>query len=341
MFKLQKKKSTFLKKTKNMKRKQFITGILGTSILLSMEEISTLVKAKSLEDAKSFDVKDDIATFGAVHLNSTSIEKAIPFWTNVIGMKLRSETDSVAEFGSESKTLVVIYQTATASFKEGYSGLYHFAIHLPNKEEFAKAIYRLQQNKYAFSPIDHTMTQSLYLNDFDNVMVELALETPERFKRVITEGGLFMEDVNGTIRGASAQLDTEEILKSLIDKDLSKILIENTKIGHIHFYANNVALNNEFYKKLGFNQSNYFPQYKFADLGAGGPYLHRVAMNSWHGNNKPLAPITNAGLEYYHIVFKSKELLEKAVQAIGNTEVKDESYWTKDPTGITINLSHS
>ena len=322
-----------------MERKEFIKTVLGAStLLITMDGISTLANAMTLQKSKDLDLKnlDEIASFGAVHLNNTSIEKAITFWTKVIGMKLRKQSATEAEFGSETKTLVVVHQTAKDSFKEGYSGLYHFAIHLPNKEEFAKALYRLQQNRYSFSPVDHTMTQSLYLSDYDNVMVELAFETPDRFKRVITEGGLFMEDADGTIRGASAPLDTEEILKSLTDKDLTKIISEDTKIGHIHFYAKDVESNNEFYKKLGFTQSNYFPQYKFADLGAGGPYLHRVALNSWHGNNRPLAPEGNAGLKNYHIVFKSKEQLEKAVGAIGNTEMKDGNYWTTDPTGVKI-----
>lgn len=327
-----------------MERKKFIKTIIGTStLLLTMDGILTLANAMSLQKANELKLvnSDEIASFGAVHLNNTSIEKAITFWTKVIGMKLRNQSTSVAEFGTENKTLVVVHQTAKSSFKEGYSGLYHFAIHLPNKQEFAKAIYRLHQYKYSFSPIDHTMTQSLYLNDFDNVMVELALETPERFKRVITEGGLFMEDANGTIRGASAPLDTDEILKSLADKDLSKIISDDAKIGHIHFYAQDVALNNAFYKNLGFSQSNYFPQYKFADLGAGSSYSHRIAMNSWHGNNKPLAPLTNAGLEHYHIVYKSKEQLQSAINTIGNTEQKDGNYWTTDPTGIKILLTHN
>lgn len=327
-----------------MKRKDFLKNILSTSTLLvTMDGISTLANAMSLQ--KSNELKhvnsDEIASFGAVHLNNTSIEKAITFWTKVLGLKLRSQSETVAEFGSVNKTIVVVHQTAKSTFKEGYSGLYHFAIHLPNIQEFAKAIYRLQQNKYSFSPIDHTMTQSLYLTDYDNVMVELAFETPERFKRVITEGGLFMEDADGTIRGASAPLDTDEILKSLEEKDLSKIVSDDAKIGHIHFYAHDVAINNEFYKKLGFIQSNYFPNYKFADLGAGSSYTHRIAMNSWHGNNKPLAPSTNAGLKHYQIVFKSKEQLLQAVKAIDNAKEKEGNYWTIDPTGIEILLTHN
>lgn len=91
---------------------------------------------------------------------------------------------------------------------------------------------------------------------------------------------------------------------------------------------------------MGFTQFNFFPQYKYADLGAGGVYQHRVAMNSWHGINKPLAPPTNAGLKHYHIVFKSKEQLLKAVKAIDNAQEKEGNYWATDPTGIKILLTH-
>lgn len=323
-----------------MERKQFIKGILGTTILLSMEDISTFAKAIGLENSKETKSSNELATFGAVHLNNTSIEKATQFWTGVIGLKLRRKTANEAEFGTKSKALVVVHKKATSSFQEGYSGLYHFAIHLPNVQEFAKAIYRLKQNRYTFSPIDHTMTQSLYLNDFDDVTVELALETPERFKRVITEGGLFMEDADGTIRGASAPLDTGKILKSLSDVDLSKIMSDEAKIGHIHFYAQNVNNNNEFYKKLGFIQSNYFPNYKFADLGDGSSYTHRIAMNSWHGNNRPLAPASNAGLNYYQINFSTAKQMNKVLANIDNVIEKDGSFWVYDPTGVKIKLSH-
>ncbi|MCU0429962.1 MAG: VOC family protein [Cytophagaceae bacterium] len=324
-----------------MKRKHFIKSILGSTLLMSMDGISTFANAITMQHANNASHSDEIASFGAIHLNNTSIEKAISFWTKVIGMTLRNQTNSIAEFGTENKTLVVVHQTASTAFREGYSGLYHFAIHLPNQREFAKAIQRLLENKYSFSPIDHTMSQSLYLTDFDNVMVELTLETPERFKRVITEGGLFIEDTNGTIRSASAPLDTEEFLQTLTSKDHSSQISKEAKIGHIHFYAQDVALNNAFYQKLGFTQFNFFPQFKYADLGAGGAYQHRVAMNSWHGKNKPLAPSTHAGLRHYHIVFKSNEELQKAITTMDLKKEKDGNFWTKDPTGITILLTHT
>lgn len=322
-----------------MERKQFIKQLIGTSIAMTMDDLATFANAVTLQNAVQLESSDEIASFGAIHLNNTSIERAVGFWTKVVGMKLRSRSETQAEFGSENKTIVVVHHTANSGFQEGYSGLYHFAIHLSDQQEFAKAIYRLQQNKYPFSPIDHTMTKSLYLRDQDNVMVELALETPERFKKVITEGGLFMQDTDGTIRSASAPLDIHEAMSSLTDKELSVVISDEAKIGHIHFYARDVQLNNEFYKKLGFSQFNFFPMYKYADLGAGGIYQHRVAMNSWHGIDKPLAPIDNAGLKYYHIAFNSKKQFLDAVNSIENAQEKDGNFWVTDPTGIKIKLS--
>lgn len=321
-----------------MQRKQFIKNVAAMAALIGLDGIP--VKSfPIIAGINSVEENADHITFGAVHLKNTNLKAAINFWTKIVGMKLRNSTNELAEFGSEKHTLVVVHQKATSAFKEGYSGLYHYAIHAPNKVEFARMILRLINNNYPFSPVDHTMSKSIYLRDSDNILLEFTLETPERFKRVISVNGLFMEDSDGTIRGASDPLNVTEQLKALPNKDTDTLIHNDTKIGHIHFYATDVDKSNEFYKKIGFTQFNYLAQYKYADVGAGGVYKHRVAMNSWHGINKPLAPTTNAGLEHYQIIFKSKELLEKAISTIGNTEWKEGSYWTIDPTGNKIKLS--
>lgn len=281
----------------------------------------------------------DHITFGAVHLNNTNLKVAIDFWTKVVGMKLRYSTSEFAEFGSESRTLMVVHQYAITSFEEGYSGLYHYAIHAPNKVEFARMIQRLINNNYSFSPIDHTMSKSIYLRDPDGVLLEFVLETPERFKRVISDKGLFIEDRDGTIRGASAALDVNEQLKALPDIDTNIPLHNDTKIGHIHFYASDVDKTNEFYKTLGFIQFNYLAQYKYADVGAGGVYKHRVAMNSWHGINKPVAPKGYAGLRHYNIVFESELKLNEALGKVADYEKKNDGYWLTDPSGNKLCLS--
>jgi catechol 2,3-dioxygenase len=322
-----------------MQRKKFLKNIFGASLLLSMDGFSSIVNALSKNNSMT-NQTSEIATFGAVHLNNTSIKKAIHFWTKIVGMKLRQATDVLAEFGSEDKTLVVVHQTAKTVFKEGYSGLYHFAIHAPNKGEFARMLYRLIEYKYPCSPTDHTMSKSVYLNDPDGITIEFTLETPERFKRVVTVGGLKMEDKDGTIRTASAQLNVEEVLKDLPDKDISKIISNESKIGHFHLYVSNVEESNTFYKKIGFLQFNDLPQYMYADVGAGGHYQHRVAMNSWHGRNKPLAPKENAGMRHYQIIYETKERLQNAIHSISKWEEKEGGYWVMDPTGHNLFLTH-
>jgi len=321
-----------------MKRKFFLKTLLGVSTLITMDGFSTLANAISNTNQDNSN-SSEFASYGAIHLNNTSIKKAAHFWTKTVGMKQRKISDSVAEFGTATKTLVVVHQTATAPYKKGYSGLYHFAIHAPNKAAFASMIHRLNVNRYPYAPVDHTMSKSVYLDDPDGINIEFTLETPERFKRVVTTGGLKIEGTDGIIRSASERLDVNEVLKSLKDKDVNKIISNDTYIGHIHLYANNVQNSNAFYKKLGYIPFNYLPQFMYADLGAGGDYQHRIVMNSWHGRNKPLAPKGSAGLKYFQINYKKKEKLIEALSKVSKYEEKDGGYWVSDSTGNKIFLT--
>ncbi|MFK7906270.1 MAG: VOC family protein, partial [Chitinophagales bacterium] len=144
-----------------------------------MDGFSTIVNAMSHGNQNSNN-SSEFATYGAIHLNITNLEKAKLFWTKIVGMKVRSSSEKIAEFGTENKTLVVLHETAKTKFKKGYSGLYHFAIHAPNAAEFASMVHRLNVNKYPYSPIDHTMSKSIYLDDPDGINIEFTLETPER-----------------------------------------------------------------------------------------------------------------------------------------------------------------
>ncbi len=322
-----------------MQRRTFLTGLAGASIFTAMDGFSSVVNA--LAATRPQPASERFATFGAVHLNVTSIERAISFWTRIGGMKVRSSNAQRAEFGSEARTLVVVHQAARIPFQEGFSGLYHVAVHARDAAEFAQMLQRVRENNYPCSPIDHTMTQSVYLQDPDGITIEFALETPERFKRVITTGGLRMEDADGTVRPASAELDVQAVLRHLPATGSAGIISDGAYVGHIHLYANNVERSDAFYKQLGFLQFNFLPQYMYADLSAGGPYQHRVAMNSWHGVNKPLAPADSAGLHHFHIVYTMKAKLEEALRNVGAYETTAEGHWVKDPTGNRVLLSHA
>lgn len=317
-----------------MKRRIFLTGLLGTTLLVSMDGFSSMATAIASESMKETSTPE-FASFGAIQLNITNLKKTTEFWTKIVGLKLRKSSDSYAEFGTDSKTLVVVHQTAKTKFQKGYSGLYHVAIHAPNKAAFASMVNRVMQLKYPCSPVDHTMSKSIYLDDPDGINVEFTLETPERFKRVVTGQGLGIEGADGIVRSAASQLDLNEVMSALEDENINLPIHDDTYIGHLHLYANNVSESDAFYKKLGFLQFNYLPQFKYADVGAGGDYQHRIAMNSWHGDNRPLAPEDSAGMRHFHILI-SKEKLEQALINLPNYEKRDDGYWFVDPTGNTV-----
>lgn len=323
-----------------MKRKKFVANMISASLLFSMDGFSSIAHTMSETDPKQIDTSE-FATFGAIHLNITNLKKSTSFWTEIVGMKLRSSSENQAEFGTKNKTLVVVHQAANSKFKKGFSGLYHFAIHAPNEEEFAQMLYRLMAKKYPYSPVDHTMSKSIYLDDPDGINVEFTLETPQRFKRVVTDNGFGMEDADGNIRNVSDQLDVNEVMSHLKHQDANRLISDDTYMGHIHLYANNVDASNKFYQKMGFIEFNNLPQYMYADVGAGGKYKHRIAMNAWHGINRPLAPFKNAGMKHYHIIFSNQGKLDLALQATPDYNEKNGGYWVTDPTGNSLFLTKS
>ncbi len=269
-------------------------------------------------------------SFGAIHLRVTNLKKASYFWTKIAGLKLRASTDDSMEFGSESNTLVVVHNSAKQSYLEGYSGLYHFAIHVPNEAELASVINRLDQRGYAYSPVDHTMSKAVYFKDLEGITVEYTLETPEREAPNMD---------NGARMSGPKPLYVNDIMQQLEDEDIDKVIDDGCFIGHIHFYANNVDNSSDFYKKIGFIQNKYKPQMVFADLGSGGDFGHRIAINEWHGSNKPLAPDDSAGLDHFHLIYKDKDHLSQVLESVSDYEQTTEGYWIEDPCGNRILLN--
>jgi catechol 2,3-dioxygenase len=282
----------------------------------------------------------EIATFGAVHLEVTNLQRSVDFWQAYIGLQVRSTTADSAELGTASSTLVVLHATAKTPFKNGYSGLYHLAIHPANEGEFARVLARLMARRYPVSPTDHTMSKAIYMEDPDGITVEITLETPERLARLeFGPRGPVAIDTDGTVRAATAALDVPAVLKALPDHDLTRPLADDTKVGHVHLYVSDVEAAHRFYKGLGFLDNMYLPQYGMADLGAGGAFGHRIAVNAGHTRNRPQAPAGTAGLRHYTIKFDTPERLNTALQSVPSAQQQADGYLVADPAGNKVLLT--
>ena len=68
------------------------------------------------------------------------------------------------------------------------------------------------------SPTDHIFSKATYLNDPDGILLEVTLETPERFRSIETDSGApYMVDSEGQRRAPTEALDVAAAIAPLGD----------------------------------------------------------------------------------------------------------------------------
>ncbi len=135
---------------------------------------------------------------GHVHLKVADLDRAIAFYSGVLGFELMQKYGSQAAFLSAGGYHHHIGLNTWESLggtppPPGHTGLYHTAILYPTRRDLADALRRLRA---AGIPLDgaseHGVSQALYLRDPDGNGVELYWDrAPEDWPRD-AEGGLTM-----------------------------------------------------------------------------------------------------------------------------------------------------
>jgi len=116
---------------------------------------------------------------GHVHLTAADLERQVEFYREVIGLKLHWREGATAGLGVGKADLLRLTEVPGARRYRGTTGLYHFAILLPDRRELARAIGRLYTLRYPNYPTDHIMTKTTYLDDPEGNNIELYTESPE------------------------------------------------------------------------------------------------------------------------------------------------------------------
>ena len=280
------------------------------------------------------------ATFGPVHLDVIRRERSLGFWRDLVGLRLIAEDEQTVELGTERDTLVVLHDGATAPAPQGHSGLHHFALHLPDEPEFARALARMIASEWPTGTADHTQGKSLYLNDPDGIGLELTVETPDRGQVRVVDGWVEAVDQHGQRRSGSAPLDIDEVLAKLPDGDLLRPLPAGTKVGHLHFHVGNVERALGFYRdSLGFFEGNVAPAMRFADLHTGGQFKHQIALNTWQGAGVVKPPAGTVGLRRYAVRYDSPARLQDVLRRVDVIGETDGAAVIHDPDGNVIWLT--
>ncbi len=130
-------------------------------------------------------VADSRVHIGHVHLKVADLERALAFYSGVLGLELTQRFGDSAAFlaagGYHHHIALNTWESLGGSPPPpGATGLYHTAIVYPNRTSLADALHRVLQ---AHIPLDgaadHGVSQSIYLRDPDDNGVELYWDKPK------------------------------------------------------------------------------------------------------------------------------------------------------------------
>ena len=187
--------------------------------------------------------------------------------------------------------------------KQRVSGLYHFAILLPERRYLAYFLKHIQKN---LSPgnyegmADHAVSESIYIHDPDFNGIEIYRDRqPSEWKWK-----------DHTVHMVTEPLNVKDLLKDSITVDNEwNDLPPKTSIGHIHLQVSNLFKAKKFYHEiLDLNHTATFPGAYFF---AANRYHHHIATNTWFGENENISHALNhnkkLGLDHYAINLHSQD----------------------------------
>lgn len=151
---------------------------------------------------------------GHVHLKVADLERAIAFYSGVLGFDVMQKFGSGAAFlsagGYHHHVGLNVWESKAGSPPPpGHTGLYHAAFLYPSRAALADAVRRVLAAGIALDgAADHGVSEAVYLRDPDGNGLELYRDRPPEEWPVDAEGGLAMGnwrlDVEGLLETPAA-----------------------------------------------------------------------------------------------------------------------------------------
>lgn len=146
---------------------------------------------------------------GHVHLKVADLDRAIDFYSGVLGFQVQARLPSGAAFlgagGYHHHIGLNTWDSKGGSpAPRGHTGLYHTAFLYPDRRQLADALRRVTEAGYPIEgSADHGVSEAVYLSDPDGNGVELYRDRPE---------DEWPRDAAGNIQMSNAPLDLEKLL---------------------------------------------------------------------------------------------------------------------------------
>jgi catechol 2,3-dioxygenase len=259
---------------------------------------------------------------GAVHLTVADLDQSLAYYETQIGLRVHAREGGLAQLGTGGEDLLVLTEEPGVEPADGYSGLFHFALLVPERIDLARWLAHAARDRVALSGLsDHFVSEAIYLRDPDHHGIEIYADRP----RELWEGQVGM-------RLTTEPLDTNDLLATLEDPISESFdgLAGGTVMGHVHLCVADVERTVEYYRDVvGFGLMAQLGD-QAAFLSAGG-YHHHLGGNTWQSAGRPYAPEGYARLTQMTIVLPDEASLDALAKRVGGTEVRD-------PSGIPVAL---
>lgn len=270
---------------------------------------------------------------GHVQIKVKNLKQSISFYQDILGFDILEQTPSSVKLTADGKTSILsLVQPENAVPKQGRTtGLYHFAILLPQRSDLADLVVHLSKQGIPLASSDHLVSEALYLNDIDGNGIEIYID------RSPSEWSWEAEEVKMTVD----PLDFDDLLSASSTESSWQGMPEGTVMGHIHLHVSELVETEEFYVNgLGLDVVNRYGRQ--ALFLSSGKYHHHIAVNIWNGEGAPAPSHNSVGLQSFTLVLPDEDARLETIKNIkrvgGNVKEEDHRYITSDPSGNRIVL---
>ena len=276
---------------------------------------------------------------GPVRLQVADLTRSVSFYQDALGLRVIYADGSHAVLGPHGHDTPLVelreLRGARPAPRKGALGLYHFAILLPDRPSLGCFVQHLGEIGVRAGAGDHLVSESFYLQDPDNLGIEVYADRPRSgWRRVGRELMMATDpvDVGGLLQAAGEARWTGAPA--------------GTTMGHLHLHVGDLDQADAFYSEsVGFDRTVW--HYPGALFLAAGGYHHHLGANTWAGPGATPPQTDDARLLEWTIVLPDRTSLTEVEESLrrgsysivweGDADPRPELV-THDPWGTQLRL---
>lgn len=259
------------------------------------------------------------------------MERSLVYYREAVGLESLERGNNEASLGAGDRELLHLVEEPGAPPAVGHTGLYHFALLVPQRIDLARWLAHAGRDRVQLVGLsDHFVSEALYLSDPDGHGIEIYWDRP----RQAWEGQV-------GARMTTLPLDVESLLRELPDPVTESFdgLPAGTTMGHVHLKMASLGETIAFYDGvLGFALMAQLGD-SAAFLSAGG-YHHHIGANTWESAGATPPPSGTAALRHATVLLPDQAELDRVLGRLAErghpTEESAAGFRVRDPSGNAL-----